>query len=269
MFSKSNDGTIQNSTRGFITSVIHQKNWLLGNWSSLKNVRHTCKSFDVLWFSGQCLVISTAIIVFVFIFIILILIIFFFSQLWVNVEITAIIIEIISANGIIISIISSVTIILLPYHNQYSIIVTYTSAVLVFWSMRIREQRRSASGLPPAGVSRGDTLPTLFLSSLRPASRWASAGRPSPFGVPMQISMKTARFVVVSEGQYDHAHHTHGREENVVKKPHFAATNTSSRVYLGATASLDCTVHDITNESVSPFSFLLFLPFLFSFFVLC
>ncbi|ROT65680.1 hypothetical protein C7M84_016344, partial [Penaeus vannamei] len=105
--------------------------------------------------------------------------------------------------------------------------------------------------LTAAGVSRGDTLPTLFLSSLRPASRWASAGRPSPFGVPMQISMKTARFVVVSEGQYDHAHHTHGREENVVKKPHFAATNTSSRVYLGATASLDCTVHDITNESVS------------------
>ncbi|XP_071516480.1 uncharacterized protein [Panulirus ornatus] len=34
-------------------------------------------------------------------------------------------------------------------------------------------------------------------------------------------------------------------------QPHLAAANTSVKVYLGATARLDCVVHDLNNESVS------------------
>ncbi|XP_042226399.1 vitellogenin-2-like [Homarus americanus] len=69
---------------------------------------------------------------------------------------------------------------------------------------------------------------------------------------PVPLVMNTARFVVVSEGQYDHAHHTHGREEDHEhREPHFATGNTSMQVFLGNTVTLDCTVHDMLNESVS------------------
>ncbi|XP_047484978.1 myopalladin-like [Penaeus chinensis] len=62
--------------------------------------------------------------------------------------------------------------------------------------------------------------------------------------------LKTQRFISVSESHYDHDHHTHHHHE-VVPEPHFAPANTSCEVYLGQTAELDCTVHDLTNESVS------------------
>ncbi|XP_045116146.1 uncharacterized protein LOC123507401, partial [Portunus trituberculatus] len=74
---------------------------------------------------------------------------------------------------------------------------------------------------------------------------------------PLPMMVKTARFVVVSEGMYDHDHHVHAHEKmkeekEVVLGPHFAGGNTTStRVFLGNTVTLDCTVHDLTNESVS------------------
>ncbi|XP_068250263.1 zwei Ig domain protein zig-8-like [Palaemon carinicauda] len=76
----------------------------------------------------------------------------------------------------------------------------------------------------------------------------------SVVGVPVILPRKSRfpRFVVVSEGQYDHAHHTHHtHEEHQIHEPHFASTNSTINVYLGTTATLDCMVHDVTNESVS------------------
>ncbi|XP_069156266.1 uncharacterized protein [Procambarus clarkii] len=132
--------------------------------------------------------------------------------------------------------------------------------------------------------TRADTLPHLFLSSFShlSSSRRASFTHPShkqPYThrssthkyahrsslhktsyahmsssslpQPVPLVMKTARFVVVSEGRYDHAHHTHGWEDHESREPHFAGGNTSTEVYLGNTVTLDCTVHDMLNESVS------------------
>ncbi|XP_066983855.1 zwei Ig domain protein zig-8-like [Macrobrachium rosenbergii] len=68
----------------------------------------------------------------------------------------------------------------------------------------------------------------------------------------LPIKSRSSSFVVVSEGQYDHAHHTHhAHEEHQSHEPHFASTNSTIDVYLGATATLDCTVHGVTNESIS------------------
>ncbi|XP_064089193.1 zwei Ig domain protein zig-8-like [Macrobrachium nipponense] len=68
----------------------------------------------------------------------------------------------------------------------------------------------------------------------------------------LPIKSRSSSFVVVSEGQYDHAHHTHhAHEEHASHEPHFASTNSTVDVYLGATATLDCTVHGVTNESIS------------------
>ncbi|XP_045116414.1 uncharacterized protein LOC123507553 [Portunus trituberculatus] len=57
-------------------------------------------------------------------------------------------------------------------------------------------------------------------------------------------------FVSVSEAHYDHTHHTHHHHQEV-PEPHFSSTNASREVFLGDTATLDCTVHDLLNESVS------------------
>ncbi|KAK8728649.1 hypothetical protein OTU49_009074 [Cherax quadricarinatus] len=103
--------------------------------------------------------------------------------------------------------------------------------------------------------ARGDTLPSLFLSSS--GFSYKTSSFHSTFRQhPAPLVMKTARFVVVSEGQYDHDHHTHGREDHgredhAPREPHFATGNTSAQVFLGNTVTLDCTIHDMTNESVS------------------
>ncbi|XP_071521684.1 uncharacterized protein [Panulirus ornatus] len=112
--------------------------------------------------------------------------------------------------------------------------------------------------LAATGPAQADTLPHLFLSSAASPSYKYSRYLPStysssasqPKAVPLMM-MKTARFVVVSEGQYDHAHHTRGRANHEPREPHFANGNTSRQVFLGNTVTLDCTVHDMTNESVS------------------
>ncbi|XP_066979544.1 muscle M-line assembly protein unc-89-like [Macrobrachium rosenbergii] len=73
-------------------------------------------------------------------------------------------------------------------------------------------------------------------------------------GPPMRFPPKVSGFVVVSEGNYDHEHHTHthGEEPHRVPSPQFVTNNTTTtEVYLGSTAKLDCTVDDLTNESVS------------------
>ncbi|KAK3852125.1 hypothetical protein Pcinc_041273 [Petrolisthes cinctipes] len=61
---------------------------------------------------------------------------------------------------------------------------------------------------------------------------------------------KTLQFVSVSESHYDHTHHTHHHHQET-PEPHLALANDSREVYLGATATLDCTVNDLTNQSVS------------------
>ncbi|KAK3863487.1 hypothetical protein Pcinc_030743 [Petrolisthes cinctipes] len=61
---------------------------------------------------------------------------------------------------------------------------------------------------------------------------------------------KTVGFVSVSESHYDHTHHTHHHHEET-PEPHLAVANHTTKVFLGAAATLDCTVHDLTNESVS------------------
>ncbi|XP_071516600.1 uncharacterized protein [Panulirus ornatus] len=66
----------------------------------------------------------------------------------------------------------------------------------------------------------------------------------------LPMPANTQRFVSVSEAHYDHTHHTHHHMEEA-PEPHFALTNTSREVFLGSTATLDCTVHDLVNESVS------------------
>nr|XP_027215930.1 uncharacterized protein LOC113808660 [Penaeus vannamei] len=71
---------------------------------------------------------------------------------------------------------------------------------------------------------------------------------PKALGRLVSSPLKTQRFISVSESHYDHDHHTHHHHE-VVPEPHFAPSNTSCEVYLGQTAELDCTVHDLTNES--------------------
>ncbi|XP_069175905.1 obscurin [Procambarus clarkii] len=67
----------------------------------------------------------------------------------------------------------------------------------------------------------------------------------------LPLSVKTQRFVSVSEAHYDHTHHTHHHHHDS-PDPHFdLSANTTKEVFLGATATLDCTVHDLLNESVS------------------
>lgn len=86
-------------------------------------------------------------------------------------------------------------------------------------------------------------LPEVSVSSLM--GRSLSAPQLSAGG----LGGKTLQFVSVSESHYDHTHHTHHHHEET-PEPHLALTNDSREVYLGATATLDCTVHDLTNQSV-------------------
>ncbi|XP_069971585.1 uncharacterized protein [Penaeus vannamei] len=71
---------------------------------------------------------------------------------------------------------------------------------------------------------------------------------PTP-NTPRPLPLKIQKFISVSESHYDHAHHKHHQEES--PEPHFAPVNATRRVFLGATADLHCTVHDLGNESVS------------------
>ncbi|XP_066979585.1 uncharacterized protein [Macrobrachium rosenbergii] len=102
----------------------------------------------------------------------------------------------------------------------------------------------TAIGPPQAYVSSGK------YSSI-PSSPSNSGLSSASLHGPLTLPRKVARFVVVSEGQYDHEHHTHHGEQHHVPVPHFTSGNTTADVFLGATATLDCTVHDLTNESVS------------------
>lgn len=91
-----------------------------------------------------------------------------------------------------------------------------------------------------------------------PAEALGDGSSPKALGRLVSSPLKTQRFISVSESHYDHDHHTHHHHE-VVPEPHFAPSNTSCEVYLGQTAELDCTVHDLTNESVSDMCFI-YLP---------
>ncbi|XP_042893572.1 obscurin-like [Penaeus japonicus] len=71
---------------------------------------------------------------------------------------------------------------------------------------------------------------------------------PTP-NTPRPLPLKIQKFISVSEAHYDHDHHKHHQEET--PEPHFAPVNATRRVFLGATANLHCTVHDLGNESVS------------------
>ncbi|XP_076046306.1 uncharacterized protein LOC143028305 isoform X2 [Oratosquilla oratoria] len=85
--------------------------------------------------------------------------------------------------------------------------------------------------------------------SLQICSSLATSSRNGK-GLHFQLKDKQPRFVSVSESTYDHDHHTH-HDHNPDPEPHLAPANISYVVFLGQTATLDCTVHDSQDESVS------------------
>nr|XP_053649723.1 uncharacterized protein LOC128700502 [Cherax quadricarinatus] len=92
----------------------------------------------------------------------------------------------------------------------------------------------------------------LLLPTLGVGGQGIGMGVLSSLGTkPLPLTAKTQRFVSVSEAHYDHTHHTHHHHEET-PEPHIdVSANTTQEVFLGGTATLACTVHDLLNESVS------------------
>ncbi|XP_069176005.1 uncharacterized protein [Procambarus clarkii] len=102
------------------------------------------------------------------------------------------------------------------------------------------------------GGVEAETLPTLTLQPLNYFTLPPPASTPAPSSPASFTTDLPDAPSETSTGQEDSQEDTGGEEaKEAVREPYFATPNTSVSVYLGAEVTLDCTLHDTANQSVS------------------